>query len=143
MNNTWNNTIFQNQFSNKTISAGDILYEVAYQSSGGGLSNITNITAEQWGSELLYINWKHILKIWRERCDDLHGRSPEQIEAFKKRRQLEEMQHIQKNNTNLEHTKNEWIFEDSNELLKINSKALATWIYGAKIISKTNQIKIK
>jgi hypothetical protein len=28
-------------------------------------AKLHNITAEKWATDLIYINWKHILKIWR------------------------------------------------------------------------------
>jgi hypothetical protein len=45
---------------------------------------ITNTSAEKWEADLLYINWKHILKIWRERCTEIHGTTPEQIKKVQK-----------------------------------------------------------
>jgi hypothetical protein len=42
-------------------------------------NKITEINAEKWGIDLLRINWKFILKMWRARCEDLHGRTPCQM----------------------------------------------------------------
>jgi hypothetical protein len=54
-----------------TIEWGNIIHRHLQK------ENITNMNAEKWGSDLLYINWKHILKIWRVRCKELHGTTPE------------------------------------------------------------------
>jgi hypothetical protein len=40
------------------------------------VNQIKNMSAEKWGTGLLFINWKHILHIWRERLwvsTALHG----------------------------------------------------------------------
>jgi hypothetical protein len=104
---------------------------------------ITNINAEKWGSDLLYINWKHILTIWRERCEDLHGTTPEQIETNKKSRLYEEICNIQSKNQNLSHTENAWVLDDITQFQHYNSTNLQTWLYNAKIISGINQQKLK
>jgi hypothetical protein len=44
-----------------------------------------DISAEKWASDLLSINWKHILKIWRERCLEVHGSTPEEMEKHTKK----------------------------------------------------------
>jgi hypothetical protein len=105
--------------------------------------NIPHINAEKWGVELLKINWKYILKIWRDRCEDLHGRTPEQNESYKKNRILEEIKDIQSNNTHLNSTPHAWILDEMDKLQTYDSKALQTWVYGAKIIAKRNKIHIK
>jgi hypothetical protein len=104
---------------------------------------IINMTAEKWGANLLSIHWKHILKIWKERCEEIHGTTPEQIEQHKKERFLEEIKDLQSKNQNLAHTEHEWLLEDTNQLQNYNSNDLQTWIYEAKIISGINQQKIK
>jgi hypothetical protein len=106
-------------------------------------NQIKNMSAEKWGSDLLFINWKHILKIWRERCEEVHGKTPEQIEKSSKARLLEEIRHIQSSNTNLAHSEHNWILEHIDTLSEYNSKTLASWLYGAKIISKINKTKMQ
>ena len=39
--------------------------------------------------------------------------------------------------------KSDWIHEDIEELNKMDIAALESWLYGAKIITKINQRKIK
>jgi hypothetical protein len=106
-------------------------------------NKITDINAEQWGANLLRINWKFILKLWRERCEDLHGRTPAENECYQKKRILEEIQDIQSKNLNLAHTPHAWILDDLDTLQQFNSKVLQTWVYGAKLISKRNQSNLK
>jgi hypothetical protein len=81
-----------------------------------------HISAEKWAADLLLINWKHILKIWRERCIEVHGNSPNEIEQKTMNRCLKEIRHIQNVNQNLHNTNHEWILEDIEELQKHNSK---------------------
>jgi hypothetical protein len=105
--------------------------------------NIVNINAEKWGSDLLYIHWKNILKIWNARCEDLHGITPEQKETNKKVRLLEEISHIQLKNPNLAHTAHAWVLESITQLQNYTSINLQSWLYEATIISKLNQQKLK
>jgi hypothetical protein len=53
------------------------------------------ITAEQWGSKIISINWKYILQPLQQRNNELHGTSPEQTKAFRQRSMIEEIQYIQ------------------------------------------------
>jgi hypothetical protein len=86
---------------------------------------IKNMNAEKWGADLLLLNWKHILKIWRERCE-VHGKTPEQIEKVKQARLLEERRHIQTSNAKVAHSEHEWILEDIEHLADYNSMMLET-----------------
>jgi hypothetical protein len=104
---------------------------------------LNQISAEKWAADLLYINWKHILKMWRDRCVKLHGNTPDAIEQNTKNRSLHEIQYIQSINQNLNHSPNDWLLEDIDELRNYTNKQLQTWLYGAKIISKNNQQQIK
>jgi hypothetical protein len=109
-----------------TIEWGNIIHRHLQK------ENITNMNAEKWGSDLLYINWKHVLKIWRVRCEELHGTTPEQIEINKKLRQIEEIRNLQANNPNLAHTELEWILEDITNIQHYSSTNLETWLYEPK-----------
>jgi hypothetical protein len=104
---------------------------------------IHHTNAEKWAADLLYINWRHILKMWRERCIDVHGSNPEQIEQNTKDRILEEIGDLQANNTDIMQTSFSWIQEDIATLRDYSSSNLKTWLYGAKIISRQNQQQMK
>jgi ribonuclease HI len=106
-------------------------------------NKIPHITAENWAAGLLHINWRHILKIWRERCLEMHGNNPEEIEQKTKERYLIDIQHIQSINQNVSNSQHDWILDDIDELRLSSSKNLQTWLYGAKIISRNNQLNIK
>jgi hypothetical protein len=101
---------------------------------------IKNMNVEKWGADLLFLNWKHI-KIWRERCEEVNGKTPEQIEKGKQARLLEEIKHIQNSNAHVAHSEHDWILEDIENLANYNSKMLETWIYGAKLVLKVNKTK--
>jgi hypothetical protein len=47
-------------------------------------NGISNITAEQWGSDLLQINWEHIIELWLQGNIEVHESSEaEQTERRK------------------------------------------------------------
>jgi hypothetical protein len=48
-------------------------------------NDIANMTAEKWGTQLVQINWQHILQLWYLRNRELHGETKEEQE--KKRHQ--------------------------------------------------------
>jgi hypothetical protein len=54
-----------------------------------------HMSAKKWAADLLYINWQYILQIWRERCTEIHGINPAEIEQKTKIRCLEEIHYIQ------------------------------------------------
>jgi hypothetical protein len=107
------------------------------------VNNIKNMSAEKWGSGLLFINWKHILKMWRARCEETYGSTSEQIEQSAKSRLLEEIRHIQTSNADLAHSEHSWILTSIEELSEFKSTMLETWLYSAKIIVKANKEKRK
>lgn len=82
-------------------------------------------------------------KIWKLRCAELHGTSHVEIENSKKERILQEIRHIQLTNKEILDEKSTWIHKDIIELEKLDSLALEAWVYGAKIIAKINQKKIR
>jgi hypothetical protein len=106
-------------------------------------AQISNINAKKWGVNLLRRNWQFILKIWRARWEELHGKTTEANESYRQKQFLEEIKDLQMQNLNLAHTPHAWILEDIDSLKKYSSKVLQTWVYGAKIITKRNQIKLQ
>jgi hypothetical protein len=102
-----------------------------------------HISAEKWAADLFSLNWKHILKIWKERCLEVHGDNPTVIEQNIKQRYFEEIQHIQSINQNLNHSNHDWILANLEDLQHYSSQNLQTWLYGAKIISRDNQQRLK
>ena len=101
--------------------------------------NIKKYNAEKWGANLLAINWKYILKIWRQRCEDVHGATKADMDRLKKEKLLKEIEHIQSTNKELITKKTEWIHEDIEELSTLDNSALEAWLYGANIVSKINK----
>ena len=73
----------------------------------------------------------------------MHGNTQQEIESIKKERILQEIKRIQHSNKEVLQKESNWIHEDIKELEKLDSLALDSWLYGAKIISKINQKKIK
>jgi hypothetical protein len=106
-------------------------------------NNIKPYNAEKWGATLLEINWKYILKIWRQRCEDVHGITKVDTDRLKKEKLIQEIKHIQSTNIELLTKNSEWIHEDIEELSKLDIAALEAWLYGAQILMKINQKKLK
>jgi hypothetical protein len=40
--------------------------------------------AEQWGTKLMNINWKYILKLWDIRNKEIKGETPTQVESIRR-----------------------------------------------------------
>jgi hypothetical protein len=99
--------------------------------------------AETWGANLLHINWKYIIQLWAVRCEAVHGTNNNEANIIIKERMLEEIRHIQASNRELLLRDIEWLHEDMQTIDKYDNKALETWIYGAKIVARINQRKIK
>ena len=55
---------------------------------------ITGITADEWGSTLLSINWKNILTIWKARNAKEHGNTTEEQEEINCKNCIQEIENI-------------------------------------------------
>ena len=69
-------------------------------------NNFKQYNAEKWGAKLIEIYWKYILKIWRQRCEDVHGATNSDIDRLK--RLLQKIVHIESSNRELLIKKSEW-----------------------------------
>ena len=65
------------------------------------------------------------------------------MDRLKKEKLIKEIIHIQSTNKQLLIKKSEWIHEAIEELAKLDVAALEAWLYGAQIITKINQKKLK
>ena len=106
-------------------------------------SETKDFKAETWGANLLHINWKYIIKLWSLRCEEVHGTTSNEINIIKKGKMLEEIAHIQATNRELLLRDIEWLHEDIETLKEYDNNALQSWVYGANIVAKINQRKIK
>jgi hypothetical protein len=95
------------------------------------------ITAEQWGSSILTINWKYILQLWDQRNSELHGTSPEITEVSRRKSMIEEIQYIQSGLLNVSFNIVSLINQPTEELKKLSIQALEAYLYGAKIVAKS------
>ena len=69
---------FSNEYLSYVVVFNDL--EVYYLRS----VKIKDYNAEKWGGNILSINWKYIIKIWRVRCEEVHGVTNSDQEMFKK-----------------------------------------------------------
>ena len=102
---------------------------------------ITGITADQWGSMLLSINWKHILTIWKARNATEHGNTTEEQEAINCKVCIHEIENIFASNEGII---NSSIVELHVEDLKaMTSAQLTTYLYSLKILVRMYRQKHK
>ena len=64
-------------------------------------NKITNVTAEQWGSKMLAINWTFILQIWSLRNEETLGKTNEDVLNKRRAKVLVELQHISATNQDI------------------------------------------
>ena len=106
-------------------------------------SDKKDFKAETWGANLLSINWKYIIKIWAVRCDDIHGRTNNEANIINKQKMIEEIAYIQEMNRELLLQDIEWLHEDIEIIKTYDNIAVESWLYGAKLVAKINQRKLK
>jgi hypothetical protein len=58
-------------------------------------NEIVNITAEQWGADLIRITWDHIIAIWLQRNIEIHGSSETEQTERRKKKLIDEIKTIQ------------------------------------------------
>jgi hypothetical protein len=91
-----------------------------------------NISAVKWAADLFYIDWRHILKIWWECCENVQGKNPAEIEQNLQNRCFQEIQHIQSINQNLTCSNHDWILANREDLQDYSSQNLQIWLYGVR-----------
>ena len=102
-------------------------------------NNLKGITQEQWGSQLLEINWKHVLKIWTARNGVEHGTNHQEQEGITKRKLIEEIEYIY--NRNEEILIQSIASFDLEELNSLNTSQLSTYLYSMKILVRVRRNK--
>jgi hypothetical protein len=106
-------------------------------------SDKKDFKAETWGASLLSINWKYIIKIWSVRCEDIHGRTTNEANIINKGKMIEEIAYIQEMNRELLLKDIECLHEDIEIIKTYDNHAVESWLYGAKLVAKINQRKLK
>jgi hypothetical protein len=58
-------------------------------------NEIQSITAEEWGTKLIQINWQYIPQLWAAHNEAVHGSTNEDQNKKKKYDMMEELRYIQ------------------------------------------------
>jgi hypothetical protein len=106
-------------------------------------NKITNITAEQWGSKMLAINWKFILQIWSIRNEETLGKTNEDVLNKRRAKVLVELQHISATNQDIAGDNADILNVNMEEYQKMNANQVETILYSARILAKINKRKRK
>jgi hypothetical protein len=118
-----------------SIEWGICIHQYAQQ------QKFTGLTQEQWGAQVLAINWKYILKLWNERNIVEHGETNQDQEAISKSKMIEEIENIFNQNQD---TINRSVTSfDIAELETMNTSQLTTYLYSMKIIVTIQKQKDK
>jgi hypothetical protein len=94
------------------------------------------MNAEQWGTKILQINWKYILKLWQTRNEETNGISPEQTEKSRELSLIEEFQYIQSGLQHIPFDILSLINHLVDDLKKLSVQALEAYLYGAKPVAR-------
>jgi hypothetical protein len=92
--------------------------------------------AEQWGTNLLSINWKYILQLWEARNQETHGDTPKKSEVIKRQNMIDEVLHIQSTHTDLPLTARQLISRDQISLRSMSTASISGYLYGAKLVAE-------
>jgi hypothetical protein len=87
--------------------------------------------AEQWGTNLLSINWKYILQLWEARNKETHGDTPKKSEVIKRQNMIDELLHIKSTHTDLPLTARDQI-----SLRSMSTASITGYLYGAKLVAE-------
>jgi hypothetical protein len=102
------------------------------------IENITDETAEKWGTKLININWKYILQMWNLRNEDTIGKTLEEKTLKKKRKVLNELQHIIDTNPDMPSHNLDLLRIDEIEYERMQMNQVDNLLYGAKILERIN-----
>ena len=107
------------------------------------INKISNITAEEWGTKMLTINWAYFLEIWSLRNEETLGKSKEEVLNKRKAKVLVELKHISATNQDMTGDNADMLQINEEEFQKMNANQVETLLYGARILAKINKRKRK
>ena len=108
------------------------------------LQSINNdiYTAEKWATELIKINFKHVLLLWETRNKEEHGQSVEEIEIKKTQRLLQEVRYILECSKKWRINDQRYLPESIDELEEKSSRQLELWLIHARILNKVYKCEL-
>jgi ribonuclease HI len=92
--------------------------------------------AEQWGTRLISIHWKYILKIWEVRNNEVNGETLVQSNIIRRQNMIEEIIHIQSTHTDLPVTVRQLIARNTTSLRSMSTSSISAYLYGAKLVAE-------
>jgi hypothetical protein len=100
---------------------------------------ITNITAEQWGEQLIQINWRYILQMWYVRNEAIRETTKEEQNAKRKHQMMEEFKYIQGEYSDMPSSDRRFINIKESQMENMSANHLASYIAGARILANYNK----
>jgi hypothetical protein len=102
-------------------------------------SNIKNMSAETWGSQLVQLNWKYILLLWNQRNKELHGSTKEEQDKIRHHLLINELRHIQDEHKDMPNAQKRLVGLPEAHMVSITTNNLASYLKGARILAKHNK----
>jgi hypothetical protein len=96
-----------------------------------------NITAEQWGKQLIQITWRYILQMWCVRNKAIHGTTKEEQNAKRKHQMMEELKYIQGKRSDMPISDRRFININESQMENMSMNHLVSYIAGARILAIT------
>jgi hypothetical protein len=95
--------------------------------------------AEHWGTKLLSIHWKHILKLWATRNGEVKGKTPEKMETIHQKDMINEILHLQIQSAHLPISAQELVFRDATALQTLKTSMISAHLYGLRMLITSSQ----
>jgi hypothetical protein len=95
--------------------------------------------AEQWGTKLMNINWKYILKLWGIRNKEIKGETPTQVESIRRQEMLAEITDISQAHLHLPLFARNLISRDIVSLRDMSTTSIASYLYGARTVAEAER----
>jgi hypothetical protein len=87
------------------------------------------ITGKQWVSQSIRIIWRHVLEMWKTRCEDEHGKTPEEQYTAERTKLLTHVRAIyQQANTIPTDTRQQIMKEQEQDVNKKTNSQIQRWI---------------
>jgi hypothetical protein len=90
--------------------------------------------AEHWGTKLMSIHWKYILRIWETRNKEVKGDTPAKVELIRRQNMIDEIKQIQETNTNIPLFARNLISRDIVSLRSMSTPSLSAYLYGTRMV---------
>jgi hypothetical protein len=98
--------------------------------------------AEDWGTKIIKIPWKYILKLWDTRNDKVKGSTQEEKNTNLRRDMIDEIIYLEQKYPDIPFDLRLFVNADRATLEGMTTSALISYLYGAKIIIRTHHRKL-